>query len=117
MTKANKEIFTNEIFDFENENEWNYKGSKPAVIDFGADWCQPCKMLDPVLEKLDEEMGDKVIFYKVNVDDNSEIAEKFQIRSIPSILFVPIGEKPQMAQGAIPEENMKEAIKNILKVE
>jgi len=112
--KLTKARFLKEIFDFENENAWKYKGELPSVIDFYADWCYPCKMVAPVLEELSKKYAGKVNIYKVNTDEESELAEYFGIRSIPSLLFIPKSGKPQMLVGALPKNQLDQAIQNIL---
>ncbi len=112
-----KETFKSKVFDFENNKEWKYEGDKPAVIDFYADWCGPCKMVAPVLEELSKEYDGKLDIYKVDTESEQELAGMFGIRSIPSILFIPMDDKPQMASGALPKDTFKQAFKDVLKVE
>lgn len=112
-----KETFLEKIFNYEKNKEWTFEGDVPAIIDFYADWCGPCQMVAPILEDLSEEYGDKLKIYKVDTEKEQELAAAFAIRSIPSMLFVPMGEMPQMAQGALPKHNLKEIIKDVLKVE
>ncbi|WP_342585332.1 thioredoxin [Spirochaeta lutea] len=112
-----KEEFLEKVFNFEEKKDWEYQGDKPALIDFYADWCGPCKMVAPVLEEISEEYGDKMHVYKVNTDEQQELSMAFGIQSIPSLLFIPMGEKPQMAQGALPKETLLQAMKEVLKVE
>ncbi len=109
--------FKEKIFNYEESQEWNYKGDLPCIIDFYADWCGPCKMVEPILEELAKEYEGKLKIYRVNTDQEQELAQVFGIRSIPSLLFVPVGEQPQMAVGALPKEAFKQAIKEVLKVE
>lgn len=116
MKVLNKEEFKEKIFDFENETEWKYKGELPCIIDFYADWCQPCKVLSPILEELEKEYEGKLELYKIDTDQESELAGMFQIMSIPSLLFVPVGDQPQMTIGLLPKEKLKEAIKEVLKI-
>ncbi|NQV15584.1 thioredoxin, partial [bacterium] len=97
--------------------EWNYKGDIPCVIDFWAEWCGPCKMVAPVLEELSNEYDGKIKVYKVDTESEQELSGIFGIRSIPSMLFVPIGEKPQMAAGALPKESFVQAFQEVLGVE
>lgn len=117
MVNLTKETFVEKIFDYENEKDWKFKGDKPAIIDFYADWCGPCKVVGPVLEELSKEYDGKVDIYKVNTEEQSELAHAFGIQSIPSILFIPANGKPEMAMGALPKNVFKEAIKEVLKVE
>lgn len=112
--KLTKSDFLSKVFDYENNQEWKYQGELPALIDFYADWCQPCKMVAPILEELSEEYADKIKIYKIDTEVEQELASVFGIRSIPSLLFVPSAGKPQMAQGALPKDALKEAINNIL---
>jgi thioredoxin len=111
------ESFKEKVFDYETNKEWVFEGERPAIIDFWAEWCGPCKMVGPVLEELSEEYDGKVDIYKVNVDEQPELAQAFGIQSIPSLLFVPMNEQPQMAMGALPKETFKKAINEALKVE
>ncbi len=111
------ETFKEKVFDFENETEWNYKGEMPAIIDFYADWCGPCKQIAPIMEELAIEYDGKVKIYKVDTEDQKQLASIFGIRSIPSILFIPVGEQPQMSTGALPKAEFVKMIKNILKVD
>jgi thioredoxin len=110
------ETFKSKVFDFEKNTEWKFEGDKPAVIDFYADWCGPCKMVSPILEELSDEYSGKINIYKVDTEAEQELAGLFGIRSIPSILFIPIDEKPQMAAGALPKDTFKQAFKDVLKV-
>ncbi|MDT8447264.1 MAG: thioredoxin [bacterium] len=109
--------FKEKVFDFEANQEWNFKGDKPAVIDFYADWCGPCKTLGPIVEELSNEYEGDVTFYKVDTGAEEELAGMFGIRSIPSLLFIPTGDKPQMSQGALPKETFKKVISEVLSVE
>ena len=116
MEHLTKETFIEKIFDFEKEKDWKFKGELPVIIDFYADWCQPCKMVAPVLEKLSKEYDGKVDIYKVDTEAEQELSAAFGIRSIPSMLFCPGGEQPQMAQGALPKHNLEQIIEDVLKV-
>ncbi|WP_010422722.1 thioredoxin [Anaerophaga thermohalophila] len=112
-----KETFKEKVFNYENNKEWKFEGDKPCLIDFYADWCQPCKMVAPVLEELSEEYDGKLDIYKIDTEDQRELAGMFGIQSIPSLLFVPTDGQPQMAQGALPKDTFERAIKDVLKVE
>ena len=112
LTKAD---FLKKVADYEkNPEEWIYLGDKPAIIDFYASWCGPCKMVAPVLEELAAEYDGQIYVYKVNTEQEQELAALFNIRSIPSFLFIPMNDKPQMAMGAMPKSSFKEAIDGVL---
>ncbi|MEN8115544.1 MAG: thioredoxin [Bacteroidota bacterium] len=112
-----KETFKEKVFNWEVNKDWKYEGSVPCMIDFYADWCQPCKMVAPVLEELQKEYGEKIVIYKVNTEEQQELAGMFGIQSIPSLLFVPQDGQPQMAMGALPKQTFEKAITDVLKVE
>lgn len=112
-----KETFLEEVFNYEKNKDWKFEGEVPAIIDFYADWCGPCKMIAPVLEELSEEYGDKLKIYKIDTEAEQELAAAFAIRSIPSLLFIPMDSEPQMANGALPKQNLEEIISQVLKVE
>jgi thioredoxin len=112
-----KETFKEKVFNFEQNQEWKYEGNTPCIIDFYADWCSPCKIVAPILEELQEEYGNKLVIYKIDTEAEHELAGMFGIQSIPSLLFVPVGEQPQMAMGALPKDTFKQAISDVLKVE
>lgn len=106
------ETFKEKVFDFENEKDWNYKGDKPAILDFYADWCGPCKMTGPILEEIDTEHEDIDVF-KIDVDATPELAGMFGVTGIPMFLFVPVDGTPSGVNGAIPKEKFEEAINDI----
>jgi len=109
-----KESFIAKVFDFEQNQDWKFEGTIPCIIDFYADWCSPCKMVAPVLEELAVEYSGKINIYKIDTEAEQELAGAFGIRSIPSMLFVPVNEKPQMAVGALPKDSLKKAISEVL---
>jgi len=111
------ETFKEKVFDFENNTEWNYKGELAAIIDFYADWCGPCKKVAPIMEELAIEYDGKVKIYKIDTEDQKQLAGIFGIRSIPSILFIPKDGQPQMSTGALPKAEFEKMIKEILKVD
>ncbi len=111
------ETFKQKVFNYETNTEWKFEGDKPAVIDFYADWCGPCKMVAPILEELAKEYDGKLNIYKVDTEAEQELAAVFGIRSIPSLLFIPLNDQPQMAMGALPKDTFKKAFKDVLGVE
>jgi thioredoxin len=106
--------FKEKVFNYETGKDWKYEGTLPAIIDFYADWCQPCKMVAPVLEELAREYAGQIMVYKVNTEEEQELASIFGIQSIPTILFVPKEGQPQAAMGALPKQTFEKAIKDIL---
>ena len=112
-----KDAFINQVFDYENNSEWNYKGDKPAIIDFYADWCGPCKKLSPLLEELQSDYNGKIQVYKVDTEKSKELAAAFGIQSLPTIVFVPLNKEPQAVLGFVPKEKLTQMVSNILKVE
>lgn len=114
MEHLSKQQFLEKVFDFENNKDWKYAGELPCIIDFYADWCGPCKMVSPVLEELSKDFKGKINVYKVDTEQEQELAAAFGIRSIPSILFCPKDGKPQMAVGALPKEALVNAINSVL---
>ena len=111
-----KTTFLEKVFNYEQHEEWKFEGDKPAIIDFYADWCGPCKMIAPILEQISEEYEGKVDVYKIDTEAEQELAAAFGIRSIPSLLFVPKDEMPQMANGARPKQELERIIAEVLKV-
>lgn len=112
LTKAD---FLAKVYNFEkNPKEWKYEGDKPAIVDFYATWCGPCKALAPVLEELAKEYAGKVYIYKIDVDKEEELAGAFGIRSIPTLLWIPQSGKPTVTQGALPKPELKKMIDDTL---
>ena len=112
LTKAE---FLEKVWNYEkNSKEWKYEGDKPCIIDFYTSWCGPCKRLSPILEELAKEYDGKIIVYKVNTEVERELASVFQVRSIPTLLFCPLKDNPQINVGALPKEQLVEAINKVL---
>ncbi len=114
MEHLTKQTFLEKVFNYEVNKEWKFEGKLPCIIDFYADWCQPCKIVAPILEELAEEFKGKINIYKVNTEQEVELASAFGIRSIPSMLFCPADGQPQMAVGALPKETLIQAINDVL---
>jgi len=117
MEFLTKDSFIQKVFNYEQNKEWKFEGKLPCIIDFYADWCGPCKMVEPILKELAQEYQGKLNIYRVDTQAQQELAAVFGIQSIPSMLFVPLNDKPQMAIGALPKKTLKEAIVEVLKVE
>jgi thioredoxin len=106
--------FKEKVFNYETSKEWKYEGSLPAIVDFYADWCSPCKMVAPILEALALEYSGKIMVYKVNTENEQELASVFGIQSIPTLLFIPKEGQPQAAMGALPRQTFEKVIHDVL---
>ena len=107
--------FLKKVWDFEkNPTTFVYKGKLPAVIDFYADWCGPCRRVAPIMEKMAEDYEGRLLVYKVNVDQEKNLAAVFQARSIPMVLFIPVEGMPYKQVGAMQEQNYKEVVEEHL---
>ena len=106
--------FKDKIFDYEKEEEWKYKGNLPAIVDFYAEWCGPCKAIAPVLEELSIEYSDKLIIYKIDTDKEMELSSLFGIQSIPTLLFIPIQGSLMVQKGALPKNVLQQVIEERL---
>lgn len=107
------ETFIRDIFDFRSEPQWKYKGSLPCVIDFYTDWCKPCQMMAPVMERMAEAYQGRILFYKVNADTEPELAQYFNIQAIPCFLFCPTEGEPNMTMGGMTEEQLRQILDNL----
>ena len=116
--KINRQQFLDLIYNYEvNPEEWVYEGDIPAIVDFYADWCAPCRIIAPILDELAEEYKSKIRIYKVDTDREKDLARVFNVRSIPTLLFIPAEGRPQISQGALPKETLKQVIDNFLLAE
>lgn len=102
------------IFDFETQKQWLFKGKRPCIVDFYADWCGPCKMLSPTMDQLAKEYAGKIDFYKIDIDKEPELAQVFQVSSIPALLFCPQKDQPQMSAGLMSKEDLQKVITGFL---
>lgn len=110
-----KEEFLNKVMDYEkNPSEWKYKGDKPAIVDFYASWCGPCRMLTPILEEIAKEYKGQIYIYKVDTEAEEELSQAFGIRSIPTLLFIPMEGQPMMTQGMMMKAEINKIIKERL---
>jgi len=108
------EQFREKIFDYEKEEAWKFNGSRPAIVDFYADWCGPCKAIAPILEELSIEYSGKLDLYKIDTDREKELSSLFGIQSIPTLLFIPVNGNPMMQKGALPKNALKQVIEERL---
>lgn len=108
--------FKKMVFNYEASREWKYEGSKPAIIDFYADWCGPCRQLSPLIEEVAKEYAGKIVVYKVDTDKEKTLAQSLGITGLPTLLFIPAQGSPQMSMGVIPKESLVKAINEVLLV-
>ena len=115
VIQMDKQMFTDKVFDYTTgATEWEYKGEKPAVIDFYATWCGPCRMVAPILKDLAKEYGDSIIIYKVDTDKEKELSMAMGIQSLPTIVFIPQNGQPQVIIGAADKRTFRQAIDEVL---
>ena len=115
VIQMNKQMFLDKVFDYTTgATEWKYQGNKPAVIDFYATWCGPCRMVAPILKDLAKEYGDQIVIYKVDTDKEKELSMAMGIQSLPTIVFIPQTGKPQVRVGAADKATFKRAIDEVL---
>lgn len=112
--KMTTQDFKEKVFNYETEQDWKYQGTLPAIIDFYADWCGPCKMVAPILEDLSKDYEGKIIIYKVDTDAEQELSAVFGIQSIPTMLFIGADGEPTMQPGALPKHVLKQVIEEKL---
>lgn len=110
----NKAMFIEKVFDYENSKEWKYKGDKPAIIDLYADWCGPCRRMAPIMKELAKEYAGKIVIYKINVDEEPELAALFNATSIPLFVLIPQQKDPQLIQGAADKALFVKAVEEFL---
>ena len=110
------ETFKKQVFNYTVNKDWKYEGTMPAIIDFYADWCAPCRQLSPVVEELAREYAGKLVVYKVDTEKERQLAQSLGITSLPTLIFIPAKGKPQVATGALPKNVLVKAINEVLLV-
>jgi len=116
VVQLTNDTFKKVIFNYEAGSEWKYAGKRPAIVDFYADWCAPCRQLSPLVEEIAKEYSGKIDVYKVDTDKENVLAQKLGITGLPTLVFIPVEGKPQITMGALPKETLVKAINDILKV-
>ena len=114
MEHLTLETFKEKIMNFETNKDWKFEGKLPAILDFYAGWCFPCKTISPILDELSKEYDGKINIYKIDTEDQQELSSIFGIQSIPAVLFIPMNGEPQMSLGALPKSKFKEIIEDVL---
>jgi thioredoxin 1 len=114
VMQLTNESFKKIIYNYDENKVWKYEGSKPAIIDFYADWCPPCRKLSPLVEEIAKEYNGKIAVYKVNTDKEKELTQKLGISNLPTLLYIPANGKPSVTLGAIPKEVLVKTIKELL---
>ena len=114
VIQMNNDLYLKNVADYKNSKEWKFKGDKPVVIDFYADWCGPCRMVAPLMKELAKEYEDQIVIYKVNVDNESELTAALGIKNLPTILFIPKKGDPQVIVGSADKSTFKRAIDQVL---
>ncbi len=114
VTALTGDTFRKYVYDYQNDKTWQYKGSKPAIIDFYADWCPPCRELSPLVEEVAKEYTGKIVVYKVNTDQQKALAQALGITGLPTLLFIPMNGKPQVVMGYVPKENLVKGVNEVL---
>ena len=112
-----KSDFLSKVFNFEKNDSWRYEGQLPAIVDFWAEWCGPCKMISPILDEIARQYEGKINVFKVNTDEQPDVASVFNVMSIPSLVFIPLNDMPRLSVGALPKASMMKLVHEVLQVE
>lgn len=110
------ETFKANVFNYEANSQWQYEGKLPAIVDFYATWCVPCKKLSPILEDLAQKYAGKIVVYRVDVDAEQILAQRMGVTSMPTLLFIPVNGQPQQTVGLLPAETLEKTIHKVLLV-
>lgn len=114
VVQLTNEGFKKMVFNYDLNKEWKYEGDKPAIIDFYADWCGPCRQLSPLVAEIAKEYAGKIVVYKVNTDKETALAQNVGITGLPTLLFIPVTGKPRMSMGLLPKEDLVKAVNEVL---
>jgi len=114
VIQLTNESFKQLVFNYDKNKDWNYEGSMPAIIDFYADWCSPCRQLSPIVEEIAREYAGKIVVYKVDTEKEKGLSQKLGISGLPTLLFIPSKGKPRVSMGLVPKENLVKTINEVL---
>lgn len=114
VIQLTNENFKKMVFNYDLNKEWKYEGTKPAIIDFYADWCAPCRQLSPLVDEIAKEYAGKIVVYKVDTEKEKMLAQNLGISGLPTLLFIPANGKPKVSMGLIPKENLIKAVNEVL---
>jgi thioredoxin 1 len=110
------ETFQQKVFNYKLNKQWKYEGNLPAIVDFYANWCGPCRQLSPRIEEIAKEYAGKIVVYKVDTDQEKLLSQSLGITSLPTLLFIPVKGQPQATMGALPKETLVKAVQEVLLV-
>lgn len=108
------ETFKQQVFNYDLNKEWKYNGTMPAIIDFYADWCAPCRQISPVIEELAKEYDGRIIVFKVNTEKERFLAQNLGVQALPTVMLIPLEGQPQVIMGALPKAELVKAIQEVL---
>lgn len=115
VIRMDKQMFLDKVFDYTTgSTDWKYQGEKPAVIDFYATWCGPCRLVAPMLKSLAKEYKDQIVVYKVDADKQKELSAAMGIQSLPTVIFIPMTGQPQIIVGAAGKATFRRAVEEVL---
>ena len=110
------DMFKQLVYNYEKNKEWKYEGTKPAIIDFYATWCPPCRELSPLVEQIAHQYSGKIVVYKIDTDKEKLLSQMLGISGLPTLLFIPLKGKPQASMGFIPKEAIVKTINDVLHI-
>ena len=108
------DTFKQMVYNYDKNKEWKYEGTQPAIIDFYASWCPPCRQLSPLVEQIAQEYSGKIVVYKIDTDKEQLLSQRLGISGLPTLLFIPVKGKPQASMGFIPKETIIKTINDVL---
>ena len=114
VIQLSTENFKKLIFNYDVSKKWKFEGDKPAIIDFYADWCSPCRQLSPLVEEIAKEYNGKIVVYKVDTEKEKILTQSLGITGLPTLLFIPVNGQPKASMGLIPKTTLVKTINEVL---